>query len=165
MTQCRYSHDLCTYIIDSALTTKSEKPFCERKERNVDFVTNKEEWFERRRHKRFQVTTGSCAYCRSYPGKVGQIIDVSRRGLALSYVTNKDQPFSPLELDIVLPDGSVYLNKLPCRTISDFDTDDGTTIKFATRRCGVEFGNLTDDQKFALNHFIQHYTAGWQKVL
>jgi hypothetical protein len=96
---------------------------------------------------------------------VGQIIDVSQRGLAWSYVTNKDEVFSPRELDIVLPDGGVYLNKLPCRTISDFDTDDGTTIKFATRRCGVEFGDLTDDQEFALNHFIQHYTADGPKVL
>ena len=128
-------------------------------------MTNKEELFERRRHKRFRVTTGSCAYCRSYPGKVGQIIDVSQRGLAWSYVTNKDQVFSPRELDIVLPDGGVYLNKLPCRTISDFDTDDGTSIKFATRRCGVEFGDLTDDQRSALNHFIQHYTADGPKVL
>jgi hypothetical protein len=128
-------------------------------------MTNKEESFERRRHKRFQVTTASCAYCRSYPGKVGQIIDVSRSGLALSYVTKKDQLFSPLELDIVLPDGSVYLNKLPCRTISDFNTDDGTSIKFGTRRCGLEFGDLTDDQAFALNHFIQHYTADGPKIL
>jgi hypothetical protein len=152
------------HVIYRSHTTKSERPFCERKERNVSFVTNKEELFERRRHKRFQVTTGSCAYCRSYPGKVGQIIDVSRRGLALSYVTNEDQLSSPLELDIVLPDGSVYLNKLPCRTISDFNTDDGTSIKFATRRCGIEFGDLTDDQEFALNHFIQDYTTDGPKI-
>ena len=96
---------------------------------------------------------------------MGQIIDLSRRGLALSYVTKEDQLSSPLELDIVLPNGSVYLNKLPCRTISDFNTDDGTSIKFGTRRCGVEFGDLTDDQEFALNHFIQHYTEGGPKIL
>jgi hypothetical protein len=165
MTQSRHSHDFCMDFINSTHTTKSETPFCERKERNVSFVSNKEELFERRRHKRFQVTTGSCAYCRSCPDKVGQIIDVSRRGLTLSYVTHKDQLSSPLELDIVLPNGSVYLNKLPCRTISDFNTDDGTSIKFGTRRCGVEFGDLTDDQKFALNHFIQHYTEDGPKIL
>lgn len=83
----------------------------------------------------------------------------------MSYVTNKGDVFSPLELDIVLPDGSIYLNQLPCRTISDVDTDDGTSIKFATRRCGIEFGGLTDDQKFALNHFIQHHTTEGPKAL
>lgn len=111
------------------------------------------------------MTSGSFAYFRSYPDKVGQIIDVSPRGVALSYVTNKDDVFSPRELDIVLADGSLHVNQLPCTTISDFDTDDGTSIKFATRRCGLEFGDLTDEQKFALNHFIQHHTLKGPEIL
>ena len=119
---------------------------------------------ERRKHKRFQVYVPGHAYDRLSSATLGQIIDIGNGGLSFRYIASKKLPYTSLELDIVLPNRVSYLKKLPSRIMSDSAIDGETSISSragtTTRRCGVQFGDLTDDQRVDLNYFIHAYTIG-----
>ena len=51
------------------------------------------------------------------------------------------------------------MNKVPVNTISDFKIESQTSFGLETRRRGVQFRNLTDNQRSDLRYFIQTYTT------
>ena len=119
---------------------------------------------ERRKHTRYQVPVLS-AYVivpRSGPRSpvVGNIIDIGMGGISFRYVANEEEPYQSSHLDILLPDGSFRLDRVPIGAVtSDFEVEEQTSESFAMRRCGVKFGDLTDGQKSDLRYFIQNHTT------
>jgi len=118
---------------------------------------------EQRQYVRFRVP-GVGAYAvfrRHWPRSpvMGEIIDVGSGGLSFSYTTNEEDPCRPSHLDILLTDGSFSLNRLPFNLISDVPLEDEASLGFSTRRCGVQFQDLTDHQRSNLMYFIQAYTT------
>ena len=59
---------------------------------------------DRRIHKRFKVQDGALALLRANIRKVGQIIDISRGGLAFRYMSNGERLNGSFELNILLAD-------------------------------------------------------------
>jgi hypothetical protein len=119
--------------------------------------------FEYRQYARFQVP-GVSAYAvfrRQWPRSpvVGEIIDVGSGGLSFCYTASRKGVSRPSGLDILLTDGSFSLNNVPLRIITDIELETEESSGFATRRCGVQFGDLTDEQKSNLLYFIQTYTT------
>lgn len=124
-------------------------------------VMRKEEHMERRKYTRFRAKDGALIELRSYRGRLGEIIDISKGGLAFRYIDIGDRPKGSFELDIFLKETGFRLEKVPAKTISDLKTTKyfpySSTI---TRRQGVQFGKLTRNQISKLEHFIKNYTTG-----
>lgn len=106
---------------------------------------------ERRKYKRYKVNGNVLACCTRHSPKVAEVIDVSTAGMAFTYVGREGSSDDLIELDIVFPDGTDYVGKVPCETISDADMGAGV------RRSGAKFIELTEDQGAKLEFFIQNY--------
>jgi len=95
----------------------------------------------------------------------GQIVDVSRGGLAFHYVAGEEKeeegPNGSFELVILLADNNFHIDKVPFETISDFEIANKVPFSSITmRRRGVQFGKLTDKQISQLDYFIRNYAIG-----
>jgi hypothetical protein len=123
-------------------------------------VMTMEDPLERRKHKRFLVQEGAFVELRDHRGKIGEIIDVSKGGLAFRYIDIGDRPKESLELDIFLKHAGFRVENLPAETVSDVEITktihQSITIM---RRHGVKFGKLTKSQKSRLEYFIRHFTT------
>ncbi len=113
---------------------------------------------ERRRYKRYRVKEGALAFLGAVPGSIS---DISEGGLAVHYVVFEKQPEEDLQLDIFFGRDDFYLADLPGRKVSDADSSpDVTFSRIRVRRMGVQFGELTGEQKSRLKYFILHNTLG-----
>jgi c-di-GMP-binding flagellar brake protein YcgR len=119
---------------------------------------------ERRRYARFQVL-GLSAYVvltNHWPGSAirGDILDIGMGGVSFQYVAREEQAHNSSQLHILLTDGSLHLAGLPLDTVvSDSQMKSASPTGFVSRRCGVQFGALTHDQKCELRCFIQSHTT------
>jgi len=91
---------------------------------------------------------------------MGQIIDISRGGLAVRYIAGEERSNDSSELSIIFADHSFYLPKVPIETISDFEIAKMPFISMTPRRRGLQFGELTHHQMSELEYFIQNHTTG-----
>jgi len=133
-------------------------------------MTNNKEIVERKTHKRFRAQDGAFAVAGMPPHPrcipPGQIVDVSRGGLAFQYVAGEEEeeeegPNGSFELLILLANTNFHIDKVPFETISDFKIANEVPFSSITmRRRGVQFGNLTDKQISQLDYFIRNYTIG-----
>ena len=90
---------------------------------------------------------------------LGKVKDVSINGLALEYILNETIVEGFSEIDIFLTDDFLYLRRIPCKIIYIIEIDvESQSLK--TRRCGVQFGDLTPTKKSQIEYFIQHFTSG-----
>lgn len=121
----------------------------------------KKEDIERRKYSRFWAKDGALIEVRSHRGRLGEIIDISKGGLAFRYIDIGDRPKGSFELDIFLKEADFRLEKVPAKTISDLKTTKYFPYSSTkTRRQGVQFGELTRNQISKLDHFIKNYTTG-----
>jgi hypothetical protein len=66
-----------------------------------------------------------------------------------------------LEVDIFLVGDGFYLEKVPIKPMSNIKLPKRfSTRSLPTRRCGVQFGVLTQNQITQLEYFIKNYTNG-----
>jgi hypothetical protein len=122
---------------------------------------SKEEPVERRRHERFKVEKIAFAVLRNRVSKLGQIIDISRGGLAFHYIANQEWPEVSSELDILLASNNGFcLERLKFKTISDFKIANKSPYSSITvRRRGVQFEALTEHQTSHLLDFLRKHTV------
>ena len=121
-------------------------------------MANNNQMVERRRYKRFKVQEGASVVFRAHSIELGQIIDVSRNGLAFRYVSSQQPSSGLFELVILSSDGGFYLDEIPFKIVSDFETNDDPISFSITRRCGVQFEKLRRKQVSRLEYFIQNHT-------
>ena len=112
---------------------------------------------DRRKHERFRIKGKALAYYRTHSPKIGEIMDIGSGGLAFSYMGSAELPNSTFELEIMFPDRTDYLDALPCKAVSDRMAESGAGECTGTRRCGVLFGELTDDQRAKLERLIHGF--------
>jgi len=113
---------------------------------------------ERRKHKRYRAKSGTCAL----NSRVGEIIDISLGGLAFRYVDRGEwDDMPPSDLGILFGNGDLCLEDIPLKVISDCAINDGINI---TRRCGVQFGELTKKQLEQLEYFIWANTIDFDEA-
>ena len=94
---------------------------------------------ERRKHERHQLSDDILVFNET---TFGQIINISKGGLAFRFLTSKDISQNPyFELGILNSSNGFYLENIPCKTITSTDSapihPTGSTI---VRRNGVQFG-------------------------
>jgi hypothetical protein len=114
---------------------------------------------ERRRHKRFRTKEGAYAVLSGPVSKMGQILDISRGGLAFRYIDIGDRPKETCVLDILRDDNVFRVENVSFKIISDLDAS--KDFPFSTipmRRCGGKFTGLNDKQVDDLAYLIENYT-------
>jgi hypothetical protein len=116
---------------------------------------------ERRLQKRFKAEEGAFAALVDQESRLGQIKDISLRGLSFRYIDSQEKLENACELKIILGRRGLFLDKVPFKKISDFEIE--SEFSFSTvkmRQIGLEFGVLSVEQKRQLQRFIQNHTIG-----
>ena len=116
---------------------------------------------ERRQQKRFKAEEGAFAALVDQESRLGQIKDISLRGLSFRYIDGHEKLENTRELKIILGNRGLYLDKVPFKIISDFKIE--SEYSFSTvnmRQIGLAFGELTPGQRNRLDQFIQNHTTG-----
>ena len=122
-------------------------------------MDNQENFLERRKDKRFKLKDPAFAIMYYSPARIGQITDISRSGLTVRYIKNGDASNDLKELDICKSDFQFYIDNIKAKTISDLELIDKTFIgSKEKRRCGIQFKDLSNNQLFKLENFIQNFT-------
>ena len=116
--------------------------------------------FEQRKHRRFKAPGD--AYAALLPDSVlGQIINISKKGLTLRYIANGERINGSRKMDVFSYGNDFYLRKVPFKFVWDFYLDN--EFPFSTiimRQCGGHFGELTPAQIFQLEYFLTNCTTG-----
>ena len=121
---------------------------------------------ERRKFTRFLAQDQAFAVLRPHFTKLGKIKDISRGGLAFEYVAHEGQKRGSSEIDILITGDRFYLPKIPSKKIYNIKIGEENEIsidrfdRFETRRCGLQFGELTEEQAAQLNFFLKNHTTG-----
>jgi hypothetical protein len=116
---------------------------------------------DRRKHQRFKAREGSFAALQPSQA-VGEITNISKDGLAVHYALYDRVSEASSEVMIFFATDRFQLKKIPCKTISDFQIEESQPFSsISMRRCGLQFGGLTEEQKSQLEYFIDNYTAGY----
>jgi hypothetical protein len=123
------------------------------------YLSNRKKLVERRRHRRFQAPKDAFVALGPHYVKLGHMIDVSMDGLAFCYKAREEPSNRSFELDIFLPRRVFYLQGMPFKTISDFQSDGIPFSSVRMRRMCVQFGDLTAYQSGRLKYFIKKHTT------
>lgn len=123
-------------------------------------MTTTKKMIEQRKHRRFQVKDGTYAVLKYKPAVMGEIMNMSKDGLAVQYSNTEQQLSESFEVDIFRTDNSFYIEKLHVKTISDFQIEEAFALGAKNiRQRGVKFEGLNPIQLFQLYYFLQNYTT------
>jgi hypothetical protein len=109
---------------------------------------------ERRRHERYSTNDHIFVTFRPHFDRIGSISDISKGGVSLEYSVIQDYAAlnDKLWVDIFCSSKKLELSNVPCRLIYDerIESDKGYIKTIETRRCGLEFAELTPYQSARL---------------
>jgi hypothetical protein len=126
-------------------------------------VTTQEKTIERRKYKRFPVREGAYALLKNDSSKLGQIKNISRGGLAFSYINDGEQMNESFKIDIFISKVGYCLKDIPSKKISDLHIDNKLPFStFSIRQARIQFNELNHSQLSQLDNFIRDYTTGEQ---
>ncbi len=117
---------------------------------------------EKRRFKRFKGKEGAfAAFIR--PNEfidMGQIQDISMGGLCVRYLSTKEDNQGCSHIKIFgSNDRFIHLDKVQCRIVYDDEVPEGSWEQISTRRCGVEFENMSVKHLSILQDFIDYFAC------
>jgi hypothetical protein len=116
---------------------------------------------EKRKHNRLKVYEDTYIALVNDSTIIGQIINISKGGVAFRYIGKEEEITDFHRVDIYLSGSRFYLKQVPFRAISDFIIENN--IKFSTvimKQCGGQFGKLTPNQVSQLDYFLANQTTG-----
>ena len=113
----------------------------------------------RRENKRFQIKDFTFVKLWSESNEdIGQLLDLSNRGLSLRYFVTGKNPSNFSELGIFSSGSGLAVDGIPFRIISDTELDESLFGPMLFRRSGLQFGPLTPDQISKLDYFLKYFT-------
>jgi hypothetical protein len=117
---------------------------------------------ERRLAKRLRAVDGALAAMSPASGRVGQIRNISLRGLAFRYIAD-DSPAANLNrtvnLQIMFAGKGVWLDSIPAKWIADVDIPpDPSFSGIPLRQSSLQFISLTEAQRARLKEYISRFT-------
>ena len=121
-----------------------------------------QETLGRRKHKRFQVAGDAFVIIRCSDTVIGRITDISMVGLNFEYLLGQGQSIVPTEMEILVAQPakpSFHLKHLPCRAIWNLTTWKNPLGWMERKRCGAQFGEMTEAQKASLVYLIENFTT------
>jgi len=119
---------------------------------------------ENRKHTRLTARDDSFVELKGEGVRVGKITDISPDGLAFSYPGGKTPLDGFKHVNINMAKKGFRLTDVPCTIIYDtIDLSNGSNGDTYQRRCGLRFGEMKDEHKNKLNHFLSNFTTGLKK--
>ncbi len=120
---------------------------------------------EQRKTIRFLLQDNVIVALRGKFTKVGRVKDISMGGLAFEHIGEENQNSETSRRDILLWVNGFSLSKLSGRIVYDVPLATPNEyqelfIHLITRRCGVQFEKLSEDQALQLDLFLKTYTRG-----
>lgn len=116
---------------------------------------------ERRRHTRFRAISGAFAGSTNGSAQIGPIKDISRGGLAFHYIDSGQQQGLAEQIDIFIAGNKLHIKELPVKPVIDIElTEDIPFSSVPMRQMSVQFGELKESQRAALENFLINHTAG-----
>lgn len=120
---------------------------------------------EQRKDIRFLVEDNAIVALRDGSTKIGRVKDISRGGFSFEHIYEDDSNWGPSRKDLFLWVNEFSMSKVPCRVMYDIPAPMPTEyqlfrIRLITRRCGVQFEALSENQMAQLDLFLKTYTKG-----
>ena len=119
---------------------------------------NQDKNVDRRERERFKVKPGSVVLVdKDWPHStiVGNILDISKDGVAVQIVDDDALPESRCELKLACNNPPCFVEKLPAKAVSDVTMAKVSFGSLVPRRLGLRFGPLTDDQTAEIENYIK----------
>ena len=111
---------------------------------------------ERRKNERFQPDDQTFVVLRPDYTKLGKVIDISENGLSFQHMAKSGKEDTTVQLDIFKGDNTLYISKVPGKVV--YDRQEETVFCYEHRRCGVRFGELSEEQSAWLKEYINQFT-------
>ncbi len=114
---------------------------------------------ERRESKRYRAQEGTFAALHNYNSYLGQIENISMKGVTFKYINGSEKIDPQQRLRILLTGKKQFVENLPCLAIHDCEAKDPIAYSMVKmRQVHFAFVNLTKKQRLHLNHFIVQHT-------
>jgi len=118
---------------------------------------------EQRNNIRFLVEDNVVVALRNHSTKIGKVKDISKGGLSFEHTYAENSTLEPSKKGILLWTNGFWMSKVPCRVVYDIPLPtpaeyESLTIRLITRRCGIQFEALSEDQMAQLDLFLKTYT-------
>jgi len=119
---------------------------------------------DRRGHTRFLVQDDVVVALRNGFTKIGKVKDIGRGGLSFEHIYENSTAEVP-EAHVSLWVNKFFISDVPCRIVYDISVStpeeySTLAIRLATRRCGVQFETLAEDQRAQLDFFLKTHVHG-----
>jgi len=120
---------------------------------------------EKRKNERFLVGEEVIVALRNKSSRVGRVKDIGMGGLSFEHIYDEDLEHEPSKRDVSLWVDNFAIADIPCKVVYDIPINeppeyDYLSVHFKTRRCGVQFELLTENQKSQLGFFLKKHTKG-----
>ena len=98
--------------------------------------------------------------------RVGTIKDISLGGVSFEYIVIEDLAKEHMQhLDIFVSGNGFNLPNVPCSIVYDVsagtpNSDYTLQTLIISKRCGVKFSEVTEEQMLKLEFFLENYTTG-----
>lgn len=111
---------------------------------------------ERRKHFRLRAPDDINVLVGPQPALVpGFLVDISRGGVSIEYIPIRAALKTDRVVDIIFEDEKISIEKLPGKTIFDFEIEEEYYTPIIFRKLGVEFKQLTSKQLVELENCIK----------
>ena len=115
---------------------------------------------ERRKHQRYKIQNLIIAVPQRSDSQVARIVNISKGGMAVCYVDQKEWLGEAKEIDILL-NSSFFMTSIPIKSIRDFTVNNQAAFSIIReRQCCLHFGSLSPAQESLLDEFIMNYSVG-----
>ena len=116
---------------------------------------------EKRKCKRYKIKSDVYITFRPHFHLMGKMKDVSRGGLGFEYTRIDDHPVQEkVEVDIFSASNGLHMARIPCRVAYDVKVGSYPSFEsLETRRCGLQFSELSMQQIGAISNFITSFAT------
>lgn len=96
---------------------------------------------------------------RSYYWKFGQIVDISKGGLAFEYEGKSEKDNGIGLMALFGLDKSLFVKDVPYEIVYNRELSSSNAEEQATSRCGLKFVNMSNTLSFLVDTFIDQYAV------
>jgi c-di-GMP-binding flagellar brake protein YcgR len=115
---------------------------------------------ERRKHPRYKVPNLVIAVPQKSDSQVARIVNISKGGMAVCYVDQKEWLGEAKEIDILI-NSNFFMTSIPIESVRDFTVSNQAAFSIIReRQCCLQFSSLSPAQESLLDEFIMNYSVG-----
>jgi hypothetical protein len=115
---------------------------------------------ERRKIDRYKVKDASFVILKEgQVNEMAQLVDISEDGLGCYSVTDEPKNINNPLSEIILADNGFCIEQIPLKKVSAIELSDNLPLNLKKMRYGLQFSELTAEQRSKLLFFIRNHTS------